>query len=714
MAWSCPSLIRAAPRWFPVAYLVVGLAAAACVVERVPSTETSKAVDPTAGLGTLDADVGAAVSPFPAITPSPEADTIEPPPAGTVAPPPSPASRVPTPTRPKVQSIPDPLAPTETPPPLLGGRPLTFENQPAIPSLDLFDLALRLGRIASGTAYAPLPRQSVGDSVTFWALDLNQDLMFQVDAMLRHSTRYADLYAEIGSNLSDQLLVEAGRVFDEDIYPTVLSTFRRPDADQPFGPIALLHLALPAAAGYYDPTDEYPPEIYPFSNQRRLVYLNTAYADPSSPLYVGLVAHEFQHAVHRATDPDEEGWINEGLSVLANLLFDDGEVFLNAYIHRYDDQLNAWTAGIGTAADYGSAGLLMHYLLLHYPDAAGGLGAFVARQEDGFEGIDAYLREQGYGLSWRDLLAEWGAANYLDTKSSWDPYPERQVSLSPTRSVRDVGEFEQRDAPQFAPYYVALDLPHDDDYLLRFNGADLSRLIPKADGEPVGSWWSGGGDATDATLTRTFDLTDARGAEMTLRLWHEIEETWDFAYVVISADGGESWQPVVGPSMVAESENPIGQAFGPGYTGMSGGGSSAKWIDETIDLSEYDGLVVQVRIEYVTDGAVNLTGFALAGAFLPAIDYSWDASDGRGAWETDGFFFGNGTVGQEFEVRLLLVRSDGRHEIIPFDLNQRNVGSVELRGLGEQYVEAALMVMPMAPATRQPATFDVSVERLPG
>jgi hypothetical protein len=687
--------------WIPAALSLAVVLMTACQAAPIPTT-TSDTLDTVPAENAMEAIPDVSLIPPLQLTPTPiDEDTVP--------------VEVPATLKPALVSL------TPTPPPAaistliprITGRQLTFENQQTIPGLDLYDLAERFGKIAPGWSFTVLSRQSVGDTATLWALDLTQGVTFQVDATLRYSTLHADLYTENGTNLPDGALVEAGRVFEEEIYPSILSTFGSPPGDGEFGPIAMLHLALPAVAGYYDSTDEYPPEIYPFSNQRRLIYLNTGFANPASPLYVGLVAHEFQHVVHRATDPDEEGWVNEGLSVLANLLFDDGEVFISAYAARHAVQLNAWTAGIGTAADYGSAGLLMYYMWLHYPDDDGGLGRLVARQEDGFLGIDAYLGEQGYDLSWRDLLAEWGSANYLDTKSTWDSYPERQVRLSPSRSIRETSSFEEGQAPQFAPYYVALNLASDESYLLHFRGQFVGRLIPEADREPASSWWSGGEDAADATLTRSFDLRDVQDAELTLRIWHEIEEIWDFAYVVVSLDGGETWKPVTSPSMVPESENPIGQAFGPGYTGNSGGGSRGQWIDETVDLSAYRGLEILVRIEYVTDGAVNLTGFALGGAFLPAIGYSWDPSAGPGDWEADGFFFSDGTVGQEFEVRLLLVRPDGTHEIIPLDLDERQVGSVTFRGLGREYAEAALMIMPMAPATRQPAGFGVAVERLP-
>ena len=576
---------------------------------------------------------------------------------------------------------------------------------------DPYDLARRFGRIGADFTHSPLPRQDAGDAATLWALDLDREAPFEVDAVLRLATAHADFYTETGTQFPDDLIARAAGIFEDRIYPRVLSVFGTPGASQNFGSLALLHLPLPASAGYFDPTQEYPPEIYPFSNRRRLVYLNTRYTEPASARYTGLLAHEFQHALHSTIDAGEEGWIDEGLSVLANLLFEDGADFIHAYRRDHRNQLNAWTAGVGSSADYGSAGLLMYYLWLHYPDSEGGLGALVARPEDGFAGIDAYLREQGYAESWRDVLAEWAAANYLDGRAAWDPYPDLDIALGEDRILWPGSPIEESAATQFAPYYLGLNLAQDRPYSVRFTGAPTSRLIPETGSGPPAAWWSGGEDGGDATLTHAFDLRDAESSALTLRMWHDIEESWDFAYVVVSTDGGESWTPVSGPSMQPESAGRIGQAFGPGYTGASGDASEAEWTEETIDLSAYDGRQVLVRIEYVTDGSVNLTGFALGGAFLPAAGYAWDPSSGPGDWDADGFFFVNGAVGQEFEVRLLVIGHDGTHEITPVELDNRQTGTIGAHPGGVE--RAVLMVMPMAPATRQPARFEVSLDLLP-
>ena len=58
----------------------------------------------------------------------------------------------------------------------------------------------------------------------------------------------------------------------------------------------------------------------------------------------------------------------------------------------------------------------------------------------------------------------------------------------------------------------------------------------------------------------------------------------------------------------AAVEDQSGNAYGCGYTGKSGGGSEAAWIQETVHLSEYAGKKVQLRFEYVTDAALNGEG----------------------------------------------------------------------------------------------------------
>lgn len=587
---------------------------------------------------------------------------------------------------------------------------LTFENFVGAPDLDLYDLIGRLRPDSDLTPPPIIPREPVGHRETFWAINLDTNVPFQVSAVLRIATEHADFYVEEGLTISDDSLNQAARIFEESVYPEVTGFFQPSEIKNDARPITLLHLNLPSVAGYYDSTDEYPSAIYPYTNRRRMLYLNAAYAPPGSSEYISLLAHELQHAIHAQADPTEEVWVNEGLSVLAGKLFDGSEFVFRTYTgRRTPTQINIWPVDANLAASsYGAAGLLMQFLFQYYPDQDGTLQSFVREPLDGLDGLDAYLNSQGHDVSGRELLSQWAAANYLDGRSTWDPYPDREVAVPATRVVLEATNLDIS-VTQFAPSYVALNLA-DGDYFIRFTGEPVSPLLPSTSATPPLFWWSGGDDAGDATLTRRFDLRDPGSEEavLDLWLWYDLEEDWDFAYVLVSVDQGTSWQFLETSEMVSEDANALGQAFGPGFSGWSGG-----WINQEIDLSAFVGRDVLVRLEYVTDGAVNMNGFVLGGASLPAIDYQWNASEGDGEWESDGFYLNDDTVKQEFNVHLLLVGMAGDHKIVPLVLDGTEAGELLLEGLGADYREATLMVFPTAPATRQPASISIQIEHLP-
>ena len=84
-------------------------------------------------------------------------------------------------------------------------------------------------------------------------------------------------------------------------------------------------------------------------------------------------------------------------------------------------------------------------------------------------------------------------------------------------------------------------------------------------------WWSNRGDNVDTWLTRELDLSAVTGATLRFWTWFDIEKAWDYAYVTISKDGGKTWDVLQG--IHASTENPLGNSYGPGYTGGSGSGS---------------------------------------------------------------------------------------------------------------------------------------------
>jgi immune inhibitor A len=138
----------------------------------------------------------------------------------------------------------------------------------------------------------------------------------------------------------------------------------------------------------------------------------------------------------------------------------------------------------------------------------------------------------------------------------------------------------------------------------------------------------------------TRSLTIPAGAVMLhAKVRYDIELDWDYAYVVVSQDGGKSW--ISAPTNLSTSTNPNGQIFGNGITGSTGG----KWVDLSANLSAFTGDVL-VGFRYWTDGAATELGFSadeitIAGG--PA-----DGAEADAGWTFNGFRVTGGVETQAF------------------------------------------------------------------
>jgi immune inhibitor A len=113
-------------------------------------------------------------------------------------------------------------------------------------------------------------------------------------------------------------------------------------------------------------------------------------------------------------------------------------------------------------------------------------------------------------------------------------------------------------------------------------------------------YYSGSGDGLDVVMYRQFTLPAA--AALTAQVRYDIEQDWDYAYLVASTDGGATWQNV--PTSRSTATDPNGQNFGNGITGTSAG----LWVTLDANLSAYAGNVL-LGFRYWTDGAVVERGF---------------------------------------------------------------------------------------------------------
>lgn len=575
------------------------------------------------------------------------------------------------------------------------------------PDRDLFSLSTRL-QYGSNQATHHLAKSEpisleVGALDVLWVADVVDKKMYQVEAELLHVSDHAYWYFEKGFAPTQAILAATAQSFEEDIYPVVTEVFgteRTSGVDNDLH-ISILHTPLKQVAGYYNPSDEYPTEISPFSNERHMFYMNTSAFPVGSDAYLGTLAHEFQHALHWPSDPGEEGWVNEGLSEVARNITGYASNSSKQFMLAPSTSLTAWPSIGSTQPHYGAASLFIEYLAEHYGGHRS-LGQLVSRPEDGGEGITAYLKSLGYGATFQAVFGDWVVANYLDL---WEiepyTYSGLDVAVPPSVTIDQSREHIGAGA-QYSAEYIEVSLDTGG-ALLSFQGQSAAALLPSPAHSGTSCWWSNRGDSIDSTLTASIDLSEVTHATMNFWVWFAIEESWDYAYVEASVDGGQTWDILEGS--LTSPKNPLGLSFGPGYTGQSKG-----WQKDSVDLTQYAGAKILLRFEYVTDAAVNDHGMCIDDISIPEIGY-FDNAEDPGAWDTQGFVMTDNRVPQSYLIKVIEFREEV--SVREMSLDQAAKGNLTIAGFGEDLDRAVVIIAPLAPKTTLASPYLLSVKTIP-
>jgi immune inhibitor A len=145
-------------------------------------------------------------------------------------------------------------------------------------------------------------------------------------------------------------------------------------------------------------------------------------------------------------------------------------------------------------------------------------------------------------------------------------------------------------------------------------------------------YYSGSGNNLDNLMYKSFNLP--AGSTLTAQVNFDVEVDWDYAYVVVSTDGGASWAGV--PTNFSTPTDPNGQNLGNGITGSSGGWGAAL----NADLSAYTGDVL-IGLRYWTDGAAVENGLMVDE--IPVNGSAPDGAEADAGWTFDGFHVSTGT-----------------------------------------------------------------------
>jgi hypothetical protein len=475
----------------------------------------------------------------------------------------------------------------------------------------------------------------VGTQDSFWVLDTDDDEIFQIETTLRYVTDHSYFWIENSIQYNDRKLRELAETFEDQIYPTNRAYFGSewsPGVDgDPHLYIIYASGLGESLAGYFSSADEYHPLAHENSNMHETFMLSADNLDLGDDYTYGVLAHEFQHMIHWYQDRNESSWLNEGFSELAVFLngYDTGG-FDFLYTETPDMQLNDWPNDPSqTAPHYGASFLYVVYFLDRFgPEATQSL---VRHPGNGMSSIDAVLNAMdardsltGEPVRADEVFLDWTLAAYLkddellDGRYTYNNYREAPQADDTEMIESCPTGLESRDVNQYGVDYIRINCGGD--FTLHFEGAIDVEVVPTAPHSGNYAFWSNKGDDSSMTMTKIFDFSNHTGSlTLTYWTWYDIEEDWDYVYLVSSLDG-ESWQILPTPS--GTDDDPIGNNFGWGYTGLSG--LEGTWIKEEVDLSEFAGKRVQIRFEYITDASVHAEGFLVDDIAIPEIDYATD------------------------------------------------------------------------------------------
>jgi len=395
-------------------------------------------------------------------------------------------------------------------------------------------------------------------------------------------------------------------------------------------------------------------------------------------LYEGVIAHEYEHAIHYDHDPDEPSWVDEGMADLAGYLcgygHSEGHIAYYMVYHRWP--LTNW---LGTLQDYGESYLFQLYLLENFVDTKPFASYLVDEPANGVDGINNTLAFLGYAAEFDDIYHDWVLANYLDdtalngdssaklgyvdldipSDATWGysiDWSIKNYYKSGNRGNLPVQrywggyksgtvEWPIRNISAYAPVYQTYK-GIQPQLNANFRGDNVTGIAAHSGSY---EWFGGKADLLFNTLTLANPITLGADANLNFWTWYEIETGWDFGFVQISTDDGSTWTSLENPDTTSEHDpqaHPDVLANLPGFTG-----SSDDWVLETFDLSSYNGQNVLIRFLFVTDWAYTETGWYIDDVLINGFDD--DMEEGPGNWTSDGWSYTTGLAENDWALTII-------------------------------------------------------------
>ncbi len=580
-----------------------------------------------------------------------------------------------------------------------------------VPENDPYELSCRLQAVCDVPTTVPSNPYKLGDQETFWVTNVDTVENFEITATMRYISPHVYFWIENGVSYDEGDLKRLGDTFENQIYPTDREFFGSewtPGVDNdPHIYILYVRGTGASNAGYFSTPDLYNPLVKEYSNGHETFFFNADNMDLGAEDTYGTLAHEFQHMIHFNTDRNESSWLNEGFSMVAELLNGYPIYFDYYYVTDPDVSLPDWGADPGSnGPHYGQSFLYLAYFLDRFGEDA--TKELVKNPENSLPSVDHTLKtlnitdsQTGNIITADDVFMDWAATMWLmdpavgDGRFDYGNYPEAP-QITASKSISSCPASESGSVNQYGIDYFIINCTGDS--TLNFNSSTIVGLLPVDANSGKYAFWSNKGDESNMTLTREFDFTNVSApVTLSFSMWYELETDYDYVFVEASTDG-EIWEIITTPS--GTDEDPSGNSYGWGYNGQTG-----DWKQEDIDLSKFAGQKVQIRFEYITDAAVNGEGFLLDDVQVEAINYQSDFEADDGGWIPSGFVRVENVLPQTYRLSLIIKGDTTTVTNIPLNADQTVEIPLSLKS-GE---EAILIVAGTTRFTRLPAAYQIEI-----
>ncbi len=405
-------------------------------------------------------------------------------------------------------------------------------------------------------------------------------------------------------------------------------------------------------AGFYSPTIEYyldrnvisidshqwyrriGPEGYVWHSE----ILDIDYPPVDRPnLYEGTIAHEYQHLIHDDYNPDSPSFMNEACSMYAELLcdypIDWGSI--DSFLFTPDNSLTQWSdqGNINILADYGSSFLWGVYLNDQFDPYF--LGQYTQGGIPGIVGVEELLPN---GYDFNKVYHNWKVANLIHSdKPGHGKYNYKSIDLADAGETLNVMEVAGHEFPwtpgvslgtthTILGYDTGVSMlgPYGSDYLDFTDLSGVNLLLFDGDEESIYGWqmteygWYSGAANLLNSLLIGDAYVDPADPWLEIYTYWDIEDYWDFGFVQVSTDDGNSWTSLENEYTTWDYDpnaHPDVVANLPGLTGYSGG-----FLTLNFNLSVYAGQNVKVAFRYVTDWYTVYEGWYIASATVSGVD----------------------------------------------------------------------------------------------